>query len=829
MKLQVDIALLCIINVVWIQQALSDGLSTKPEANKWTCTCSIAHQENLNFVPANCSSSCDCSPAAGGSSEKKWTCICSAGGLPRLVGEDNDSSCFSACNCNAGTLSELEPSKKRISSKVVVIVLLLCLVLVVLAFVASVLWHVNQKDKRSVQWASPSTDKLTSCSSATNLMSQAGSPLPVYKGYLDSSVKLSLGCIPKSSFRFRSRGGAVHGTIIQFPYSELESATNRFSDANLIGVGGSSHVYRGNLRDGRTVAIKRMKTQGGPDAERDFLTEIELISRLHHCHVVPLLGYCSAHQGKHAERLLVFEYIPNGNLRECLDGDLGQCLDWNTRVAIALGAARGLEYLHEAAAPRILHRDVKSTNILLDEKWRAKATPRLHDSKRVIGELPDPRLKGNFQDEEMQVMAYLAKECLLLDPDSRPSMTEVVQILSTIAPNKSKRKHLPIHAFQCSSTGGMETGNPETSDGELEEIKQITSEIPARCSLRTTPDSNFDATKSKKEADDSSTSIEQLMLLSSKSRSWRLQDDEVVDITEPRVEGIQVKLGVHQRTLPYIIGTENIKQFPSNGFLIQNLAQDTKSEPQPPPSFTSPPPHQHPQRLIARRGMAGKSSATPTTYSPSLSGQKKKRPSFLTESDWVRPDGRGPHQCRPAFLRTGAVNSASGSAYAEFGNTKVIVSVFGPRESKKAMMYSDTGRLNCNVSYTTFATPIRGQAPETKDLSSMLHKALEGAIILKSFPKTTVDVFALVLESGGSDLPVITTCASLALADAGIMYMTWLPLFQCHVLGRISSLTLYQKKKATKTEAMQLCLDACSKLGKIMRSCLKEAASGPQD
>lgn len=88
--------------------------------------------------------------------------------------------------------------------------------------------------------------------------------------------------------------------------------------------------------------------------------------------MVPLLGYCLEHQGKHAERLLVFEYIPNGNLRERLDGNSAQCLEWNTRISIALGAARGLEYLHDAAAPRILHRDVKSTNILLDEKWRAK-------------------------------------------------------------------------------------------------------------------------------------------------------------------------------------------------------------------------------------------------------------------------------------------------------------------------------------------------------------------------------------------------------------------------------------------------------------------------
>ncbi|WJX90233.1 Exosome complex component RRP41-like [Trifolium repens] len=158
---------------------------------------------------------------------------------------------------------------------------------------------------------------------------------------------------------------------------------------------------------------------------------------------------------------------------------------------------------------------------------------------------------------------------------------------------------------------------------------------------------------------------------------------------------------------------------------------------------------------------------TPATYSPSPTTAKKKPALFKEDS--TRPDGRGFHQCRPAIFRTGAVNAASGSAYAEFGNAKVIVSVFGPRESKKAMMYSDTGRLNCNVSYTTFATLVRGQDSDHKEYSSMLHKALEGAIILESFPKTTVDVFALVLQSSGSELPVVISCASLALADAGIL------------------------------------------------------------
>ncbi|WJX90239.1 Exosome complex component RRP41-like [Trifolium repens] len=169
---------------------------------------------------------------------------------------------------------------------------------------------------------------------------------------------------------------------------------------------------------------------------------------------------------------------------------------------------------------------------------------------------------------------------------------------------------------------------------------------------------------------------------------------------------------------------------------------------------------------------------TPATYSPSPTTAKKKPALFKEDS--TRPDGRGFHQCRPAIFRTGAVNAASGSAYAEFGNAKVIVSVFGPRESKKAMMYSDTGRLNCNVSYTTFATLVRGQDSDHKEYSSMLHKALE-----ESFPKTTVDVFALVLQSSGSDLPVVISCASLALADAGILMYDLVASVSVSCLGKI--------------------------------------------
>lgn len=211
---------------------------------------------------------------------------------------------YSAIAWSIGTLTELEPLKKRIFGEVVVIVLLSCLILIVLSFIAFLMWYSCRNNMYSVFWPSFSSDRLDSSTSGTNLVSLGGSSISVDKGHSGSPVKsysigtcwkspcmkfyslrflyiLNLlclenhkGCIPKKSFRFRSKPGALHGTITQFSYSELETATNRFSQSNLIGVGGSSHVYHGNLRDGRIVAIKRMKTQGGPDAEKVFLSEV---------------------------------------------------------------------------------------------------------------------------------------------------------------------------------------------------------------------------------------------------------------------------------------------------------------------------------------------------------------------------------------------------------------------------------------------------------------------------------------------------------------------------------------------------------------------------
>ncbi|GAQ90299.1 protein kinase [Klebsormidium nitens] len=156
-----------------------------------------------------------------------------------------------------------------------------------------------------------------------------------------------------------------------FSFDELHQATGGFDALHRIGHGGSSIVYRGKLKDGRTVAVKQLSVSSlAGVGDREFLLEVALLSRLHHCHLVQLVGYC----GDAHERLLVYEYMPAGTLREHLNAPNGRVLDWPTRLQIALGAARGLEYLHEAANPRVIHRDFKSSNILLDKKLRAKVS-----------------------------------------------------------------------------------------------------------------------------------------------------------------------------------------------------------------------------------------------------------------------------------------------------------------------------------------------------------------------------------------------------------------------------------------------------------------------
>uniref|UniRef100_A0A7C9AR46 non-specific serine/threonine protein kinase n=2 Tax=Opuntia streptacantha TaxID=393608 RepID=A0A7C9AR46_OPUST len=155
------------------------------------------------------------------------------------------------------------------------------------------------------------------------------------------------------------------GQLKRFSWREIQIATNDFSENNIIGRGGFGKVYRGKLADNTDVAIKRLLDCQNPGGEASFLREVLLISVAVHRNLLRLIGFCTTE----TERILVYPFMKNlsvaHRLRDLKPGEEG--LDWSTRKRVAFGAAHGLEYLHEHCNPKIIHRDVKAANILLDE------------------------------------------------------------------------------------------------------------------------------------------------------------------------------------------------------------------------------------------------------------------------------------------------------------------------------------------------------------------------------------------------------------------------------------------------------------------------------
>ncbi|XP_078434770.1 putative receptor-like protein kinase At1g49730 [Wolffia australiana] len=151
----------------------------------------------------------------------------------------------------------------------------------------------------------------------------------------------------------------------RFSYKETKRATNNFE--SVIGEGGFGTVYRAEFGDGIRVAVKRMNKLS-EQGENEFCCEIELLGRLHHRHLVALRGYCIKKQ----ERFLMYEYMENGSLKDHIHSSQKPPLSWQTRIQIAVDVANALEYLHFYCNPPLCHRDVKSSNILLDENFVAK-------------------------------------------------------------------------------------------------------------------------------------------------------------------------------------------------------------------------------------------------------------------------------------------------------------------------------------------------------------------------------------------------------------------------------------------------------------------------
>ncbi|CAI0408220.1 unnamed protein product [Linum tenue] len=210
------------------------------------------------------------------------------------------------------------------------------------------------------------------------------SKVGIILGAVSCAIALAVGIVVVWHLKKRSKQQQVAGGrkptpkiglkiegVKEFGFEELEKATSGFNGSTQIGQGGYGKVYKGVLGDGTTVvAIKRAR-QGSLTSEKEFFTEIELLSRLHHRNLVSLLGYCD----EQGEQMLVYEYMPNGSIHDLLCGRHEKAASLGTRLTIALGAAKGILYLHAEADPPIIHRDIKANNILLD----SKLTPKVSD------------------------------------------------------------------------------------------------------------------------------------------------------------------------------------------------------------------------------------------------------------------------------------------------------------------------------------------------------------------------------------------------------------------------------------------------------------------
>ncbi|KAJ8439555.1 hypothetical protein Cgig2_024142 [Carnegiea gigantea] len=305
-----------------------------------------------------------------------------------------------------------------------------------------------------------------------------------------------------------------------FSFDEISRATKDFHPDNMVGQGGYSEVYRGDVTDGNSIAVKRLaKDNSNPNKEREFLVELGIISHVSHPNTASVIGYC-IENGLY----LIFQFIPNGNLFTALHGNSSKSLEWEVRYKIALGVARGLHYLHKCCKHRIIHRDIKASNVLLGPDYEPQITDfglakwlpnkgtnhailpiegtfgylapeyfmhgivdektdvfafgillleivtgrRPVDSSKQslllwamplmesgkISELVDPRLGSKYDADQVYKVVHTASCCIRQSSAWRPSMTEVLELLTNIGEDYELARKWGLQ--KSSSSGEMD-------------------------------------------------------------------------------------------------------------------------------------------------------------------------------------------------------------------------------------------------------------------------------------------------------------------------------------------------------------------------------------
>ncbi|XP_071697437.1 probable receptor-like protein kinase At1g80640 [Rutidosis leptorrhynchoides] len=280
----------------------------------------------------------------------------------------------------------------------------------------------------------------------------------IFKSSISGGKRLdSLRGLPLSSFISRTNStfkpNGQKPTVEIMDYNLLKTATKDFHESEILGSGGFGCVYNGQLEDNLFVAVKRLDNRTR-DAVKEFLTEIDILSKIQHPNIINLLGYCVHDETK----LLVYELMENGSLETQLHGpSCGSNLTWYCRMKIALDTARGLEYLHEHCKPSVIHRDLKTSNILLDSKFNAKladfglAVMEGTSSKNIklsgtLGYVaPEYLLDGKLTDKsDVYAFGVVLLELLLRRrPVEKLAPTECQSIVTWALPQLTDRSKLP--------------------------------------------------------------------------------------------------------------------------------------------------------------------------------------------------------------------------------------------------------------------------------------------------------------------------------------------------------------------------------------------------
>ncbi|XP_062233073.1 calcium/calmodulin-regulated receptor-like kinase 2 [Phragmites australis] len=247
--------------------------------------------------------------------------------------------------------------------------------------------------------------RRASVAARTRLMESSTATLRTGAASLDSSVSVSVvsesvadwGHPPEKRTAFWAwRSGGHNGRepplsvsgIPKYHYKDLQKATSNFT--TILGQGSFGPVYKAVMATGEVVAVKVLASDSR-QGEREFHTEVALLSRLHHRNLVNLVGYCV----EKGQRILIYEYMSNGSLARLLYGENKRSLSWQERLQIADDVSHGIEYLHEGAVPPVIHRDLKSDNILLDHSMRAKVAD-FGLSKEEVYDGRKSGLKGTY-------------------------------------------------------------------------------------------------------------------------------------------------------------------------------------------------------------------------------------------------------------------------------------------------------------------------------------------------------------------------------------------------------------------------------------------------